>query len=197
MRDAITELVTSLREEGALVLPSPAPWGDRVSVSAATGVVEVSGRPERKAWPCVMLLGPAVLEERDRRAPYARERISEDRTAATMVVRPWPRSYTLAFEVVAQARAGHTASATSAYWEIVAMMQRFEEWLARTPKLSGSNLFSRAPLARGAARPTPADIHEARGSIILSPVFLYRGAPVTVDTARDIDLRAEPEAPGG
>lgn len=197
MRDAITALVASLREEGALVLSTPAPWGDRVSVADASGVVEVSGAPAKQAWPFLLLLGPQVVEEREHRADFARERLAEDRDAGTMTVRDWPRSYTLTFELVAQSRVGHTASGTTAYWELLAMTERVEQWLMRTPKLAGSNLLSRAPLSRSRPRPTPADIHEARGVIVLSPVFLYPGDPYTVDTMLDVDLTVGPERADG
>lgn len=192
MRAAVEALVTSLRAEGAG--PTPAAWGDRVSIAASSGVVELAGAPapKRVVWPCLMLFGPEAKEDRTVRAPGARERLSEDRDAATMVVRPWPRSYALTFEVVVQSRAGSTGADTTPYWELLGMIERFEQWLVRTPKLAGANLFSAAPLSRGRARPTPADLHEARGSIVLSPVFVYPGAATEVDTARDIVPRVEP-----
>ncbi len=197
MRDAVTALVASLREEGALVLDDPAPWGDRVSIAASSQVVELGGEVAQKAWPCLMLFGPRVVELKNRRADFARERHAEDRDAGTMTVRDWPRSYELSFEVVAQSRVGHTASATSAYWELLDMMVRVEQWLMRTPKVEGSNLFGRAPLSDRAGRQTPADLHEARGTLVLSPVFVYRGAPYTVRTMRDIDLTVQPESGDG
>lgn len=197
MRDAVEALVTALRAEGAA--SPPAPWGGRVSIAAASSVVELAGAPspKRLVWPCLQLFGPEVVEDRTVRAPHARERLSEDRDAGTMVVQPWPRSYALRFEVVVQSRVGSTAADQTAFWELLAMVERFEQWLARTPKLAGANLFSRAPLSRRSARPTPADIQEARGAIELASVFVHAAPAATVDTTLDIAARVRPERPGG
>lgn len=198
MRAAIEALVASLRAEGALLV-APAPWGDRVSIAAASSVVELSGAPspQKKAWPCLMLFGPEVLEDQSLRAPAALERLSEDRDAGTMVVRPWPESFTLRFEVVVQSRVGFTAADTTAYWELLAMVAHFEQWRRRTPKLAGANLFAVRPLSQKNVRPTPADIQEARGALELRSVFVHAAPTETVDTMLDAEVTVQPEPPGG
>lgn len=198
----VRALVRSLVAEGALV-SRPAPWGDRVYIQTASQVVELSGaragNPVSMTWPCLILTGPKLTEDKARRQGHARERLSEDRDAGTMSVREWPRFYDLALNVSYQTRTGFTGSGGSAETLLESELrgiEAFERWVIRTPKLvttgtgtgeaQSLNLFSTQALGDGGARPTPADIREARGAIMVQGLMVYGADAVTVATAGSI-----------
>ena len=107
---ALRALIVSLRDEGT----AGAPWGDRVYLQTGSQVVELGGdrkgNPVSLAWPCLILTGPRITEETERRAYRARERLAEDHTAGTMSVRRFPRWFRMEFDVAFQTRAGSTGS---------------------------------------------------------------------------------------
>lgn len=192
-------LVRSLVAEGALV-SHPAPWGDRVYLQTSSQVVELSGaragNPVAMTWPCLILTGPTLKEDTERRQGNARERLSEDRMAGTMVVRAYPRFYDCSFKAAYQTRTGFTGSSETLIESELRGIEAFERWVIRTPKLvttgSGTgeaqslNLFSTQALGDGGARPTPADIREARGAIMVQGLMVYPADAVTVATAGSI-----------
>lgn len=186
--------VDALRTEGA----TGAPWGTRVYTQTTSSVLELSSKPREQSWPCLILTGPEVTEDLRLRADVARERLSEDRTAGEMTVRAWPRRFDLRVAVAFQTRVGSTGSVTLMESEL-AGIERFLAWLRRTPTVSDAavsgvpaedrqtvDLQQVAALGDGGRRPTPADLREARGAVVLRAVRLWSSGPVTVPTAREI-----------
>lgn len=193
IRTAVEALVAALKAEGAL----GACWGSRVSLVTSSQYVELSGNPANKQWPCLILTGPDVVEDKARRSPAAREVLSEDRVAATASVRPWPRFYDLGFEVLLQTRVG-TSPGVTAEGQLLDGIERFAAWQERHRRLvvSGEklNLFLTAALTQGGRRlDAPADLREATGRITLASVQVYSADPTTVHTTDTFLVGVEPE----
>jgi hypothetical protein len=148
-------------------------------------------------WPCVMLTGPAVVENKPRRAPHQLERVSEDRDAGTMIRRPFPRYYHARYRVTLQTRDGFAGSGETATEQLLGMIDRLHGWCDRTPKIDGVNLILEvAASSENAKRSTPADLREATGTLWLQDVPNYPSATTTsVPTTKDLVVTAD-EDPG-
>lgn len=181
-------LLQSLKSESA-------PWGDRVYLHTATDVLELGGDPASMQWPCLMLSGPEIVENKQRRAEWRKERLSENRTAGTMAVRRWPRFYRLTFNVTFQTRVGFTGSITATEQLLVAI-EAFEGWVARNPRVGGADLLSDLAMTARARRPTPADIREATARIFFRDVPVHAASVETVDTAKEIIVTASVDTEG-
>lgn len=205
IENAVRALVTSLREEGALV-SDPAPWGSRVDVRVTTDVVEVSGpnagSPRALTWPCLLLFGPQVVPLKRRWRPGTKFETNFDSVARTVQQRTWPRFYDLTFRVEWQTRSGFgTASPTptSAEAQLLAGIARFDRWaMARRAGLADDvTLFAETLSVPRSPSITSANILSAVGSLRLSGVQEFEGAAVTVaaDTTVDLDVQRVNDLP--
>jgi hypothetical protein len=191
--ESVTEaLIASLVAEGA----AGAAWGNRVYLSTASSVVELSGDtagdPVAKTWPCLMLAGPEIEENKARRAQKAKERVAEDNTAGTANVRAWPRFYAVRFTVTFETRVGYTGSGISATRQVLRAIDRFQAWQERTPKIQDRHLFCPAALSAGTnGRITPADIRSATGRLEIRDVPVYSDSVTTQPTAKEIVVGAD------
>jgi hypothetical protein len=197
LADVTEALLGALAREGA----AGAEWGDRVYLHTASSVVELAGPragdPVAVTWPCLLLAGPDVAENRARRAPHQRERHRFDAATGAIEVRPFPRYYAVRFEATLQTRVASTGPGTTATRQLLDAIARFEVWLARTPKLAGCDLLSVATMSAGRARrPTPADLREATGRIEIRDVPEYAAGLTLVPAATDVVVAPVPDRRG-
>lgn len=187
--DDTRALLQALKAEGS----AGAAWGPRVHLRAASEVVEISGTPRKTVFPYVLLRGPTLAEQRALRSDAAREVLATNDLSATATVRPWPRWYTLTFELRLVSRVGYTASAVSAQEELLSMQQRFEQWARAHGRIGSARLVVDTPPGTAPAAPVnAADIVEAVGRVSLRDVPVAGGEPVVVDTVREFVVGTVP-----
>jgi hypothetical protein len=193
---AVSALLTSLREEGALPAgdPGPAPWGSRVDLRATSDVVQIAGAgtgdPQALTWPCLLLFGPQVREVKKMQRPASRFEANFQAGARTVETRRWPRYYDVTFQVRWQTRSGVNTAGTTASAQSLAGIVRWEKWIATHRSLNEDGIvFSEKPLSVPAgARVTIADVIEAVGEIRIAWLQEFDAAATVVPADHTLDV---------